>query len=298
MESDGFDQELEIEVKLDLGELRYLSQVLASAEREEDISIVKKAYSDEEKKNLPPNLNTEQSYGNPLSPVEAAEAVPTGSDGLIRHAIVVPDHYCVNGKLLRGLNKRDFDVAQGTIKPRRASLPITRTDLMSSLTKVVNDETPRYIFNGILNGWPSLRHFELIGLEKRKSLLGGVKPPEYIMGSIGQAWTSHWKTDKEGLEDIPPEIPEKGEIYRATLRGAPWTSLGWSPTSPGFVFWFQAQHFEGPRVVYGSDAVSKMGDDVCKAVHMISHRYATKRESPRDKVNTSIVTCALDHHLS
>ena len=70
------------------------------------------------------------------------------------------------------------------------------------------------------------------------------------------------------MPDIPPEIPEKGEIYRATLRGAPWTSLGWSPTSPGFVFWFQAQHFEGPRVVYGSDAVSKMGDDVCKAVRI------------------------------
>ena len=74
---------------------------------------------------------------------------------------------------------------------------------------------------------------------------------------------------------IPPAIMDGNKIYRATLRGPPWSSLGWSQSSPGFVFWFQAQHSEGPRVLYGSDIVSEMDNDTCIAVHMISHRVST-----------------------
>jgi len=279
MQGDEIAQELEVEIKLELGEFRYLSKSLSLDDPEkESITITNTC------KNLAPSLNIEQSYGNPLSPLEAALAVPSGNDGLIRYAIVVPDDFCIDGKLISGLNKRDFDVEKVAIKPRRPSLPITKTDLMRSLTKVDGKEGPRYIFNGILNGWPSLRHFELIGLEKKRSLPGGVQPPDYFMNSIGKTWTSHWKVDKEGKEGIPPEITDQGKIYRATLRGSPWSSLGWSPTSPGFLFWFEAQRSQGPRVVYGSDAVSEMEDDVCIAVHMISHRYATNRESPKDKL--------------
>ena len=69
---------------------------------------------------------------------------------------------------------------------------------MRSLTKVSDEGGRRYIFNGILNGWPSLRHFELIRLEKKRSLPGGVQPPDYIMNSIGKTWTSHWSADVEG----------------------------------------------------------------------------------------------------
>jgi hypothetical protein len=195
MRDDEIAQELEVEMKLELGELRYLAKSMSMDDSdEEEIMITGNI------KNQAPSMNTEQSYGNPLSPVEAVKAVPSGSDGLIRYAIVVPDDFCIDGKLINGLNKRDFDIEKGTIKPRRASLPITKKNLMSSLTKVDSEEGPRYIFNGILNGWPSLRHFELIGLEKKRSLPGGVQPPEYIMKSIGKAWTSHWRADVEGKQ--------------------------------------------------------------------------------------------------
>jgi len=190
-------EELGVDVEMDpTGELRYLSTLI-----EEENSLL--IDSEPKDKNQAPSLRVVQSYGNPLSPEEASEAVPIGSDGLIRHAIVVPDNFCVNGKLLDGLNKRDFDVKKATIKPRRATLPILKKDLMSSLTKVDGEDGPRYIFNGVLNGWPSLRHFELIALEKKRSLPGipgRVQPPHYIMDTFGKAWSSHWSSDKEGKQ--------------------------------------------------------------------------------------------------
>lgn len=272
-ENPGVDEDIELDMA---GELLYLSNSI-----EQDTTA-----SDDTKecRTRAPSLSVVQSYGNPLPEEEANKAVPVGSDGLIRHAIVVPDKFCVDGKLISGLNERDFDVERGVIKPRRPTLPITRKDLMSSLTKVNSDGGVRYIFNGVLNGWPSLQHFELIGLEKKRSLPGRVQPPTYLMEYTGKAWVPHWRAEKEGKEGIPPEFTEPGKIYRATLRGASWTSLGWSAESPGFIFWYEAHNRQGPRVLYGSDTISKVEDDICKMVHMISHRYAVNRESPKDKL--------------
>ena len=182
-------------VELDLNELGYLARSLTldDPENESKLNI-------ETRNKKAKSLCIEQSYGNPLSSVEASRAVPIGNDGLIRYALVVPDNFCKGGELLDGLNPRDYDLEKATIKPRRATLPIKQTDLMSSLTKVDDGTGSRYIFNGVLNGWPSLRHFELIGLEKKRStvLPGGVQPPEYIMNSIGKAWKPHWSSEKEG----------------------------------------------------------------------------------------------------
>lgn len=264
MQDDSFTQDVEVELELEIGgELLYLKTSLEEPEEEDTMC------TEDTDKSRAPSLNVEQSYGNPLSQEEALTTVPSGSDGLIRYAIVIPDDFCVEGKLMSGLNPRDFNVEKGVIKPRRATLPLTKSNLMSSLTMVVSDGGPRYIFNGVLNGWPSLRNFELIGLEKKRCLPGGVQAPEFVMNSIGKAWVPHWRAGK----GTPPEMTDRG-IYRATLRGAPWTSQGWSPSSKGFVFWFEAQRPEGPRVLYGSDAISQLGDDVCKTVHMISHRVS------------------------
>ncbi len=78
----------------------------------------------------------------------------------------------------------------------------------------------------------------------------------------------HFVFERLVTPGTPPEINERG-IYRATLRGAPWTSLGWSPRSEGFVFWFEAQRPQVPRVLYGSNAISELEDDMCKAVSMV-----------------------------
>jgi hypothetical protein len=36
--------------------------------------------------------------------------------------------------------------------------------------------------------------------------------------------------------------------------------------SPGFLFWYESQHPEGPRLTYGTNAVKTVGDDKCTAV--------------------------------
>jgi hypothetical protein len=179
---------------------------------------------------FPPNSSILVSgpfYGNRLSEEKAAALVPPGEDGLVRHAIVIPDNFCTDGKLIGGLNKRDFDLENGAIKPRRPTLPVTQTQLLTSLTKIdlPFGGGPRYIFNGVLNGWPSLRNFELISLEKKRSI-GPLTAPDY-MNSMRGTWSHYWSAEKEGKAGISPAIKDKNKIYRAKLRGAPWSSLGW-----------------------------------------------------------------------
>ena len=212
------------------------------------------------------SLNVDSHYGAPLSEEEAILAVPTGNDGLLRHALVVPDDFCTKGKLVGGLSKRDFDASTGTIKPRRASLPLTQSQLFTSLTKVAGPDGPRWIFHGVLNGWPSLQNFELVRLEKLRSL-GPLTPPHDYVNSIGNAWSRYWSVDEEGKNGISPAIRDKTKIYRAKLRGAPWSSIGWSSDSPGFLFWFEAQRPE-PRVTYGIKAIQEVGDDRCTMVSL------------------------------
>jgi hypothetical protein len=61
------------------------------------------------------------------------------------------------------------------------------------------------------------------------------------------------------------------------------------------VFWFEAQNPE-PRLVYGSNMVNTVGDDMCKTVHMISHRYSVKKESAKAKLTYhSLVLLEWDH---
>jgi hypothetical protein len=216
------------------------------------------------------SLHRDQIYGNKLSEEEALRIIPPGDDGLVWYAIVVPDNFISRGKLIGGLNKRDFNLDDGTIKPRRASLPVTMSQLTTSLTKVVGPQGPRYIFNGVLNGWPSLRNFELIELEKKRSL-GPLHALDY-MNSLSQTWSRYLSVNKEGKDGISPAIKDNNKVYRAKLRGAPWTSTGWSPSSPGFLFWFEAHRPEGPRVVYGIDTVREVGNDICTKVSEIYHR--------------------------
>jgi hypothetical protein len=176
----------------------------------------------------PPITSDKAFYGSPLSKEEAAKRMPPGSGGLVWKAIVIPDNFCSeNGKILRGLNRRDFHVANNTasIKTRRPSLPITVTELFSSLIKIEGTGgSPRYIFNGVLNGWPSLCTFELIVLEKKRSI-GPLTPPDY-MDSSNLTWAHYWGVDDEVQRE--PSIPKDDKrIFRAKLRGAPWTSMGW-----------------------------------------------------------------------
>ena len=205
----------------------------------------------------------EASYGRALTIEKASERMPPEEGGFKWQAIIVPDKFIIEGKLLRGLKPRDFDLERKAIKPRRATPPVFLSDLVSSLTKVGH----RYIFYGVLNGWPALRCLELVAVEQKRQIPG---------------WKEVWSVDDEGARGIPLTFPDRNQIYRATLRGAPWTSHGWSKDSPGFVFWYEAQRREGPRITYGTNILKKVDDGKCTHIHMVAHRYAVKRESPKD----------------
>ena len=214
-------------VVIDMYEFKLLAESLGETEQASGLegSLSVQSKSQASTKNIS-SMASDSDYGRPLSEQAAAAIVPPGNDGMIRYAIVIPDVFCVDGKLtVGGLNKRDFDLTKESIKPRRASLPLTRTDLLSSLTKTDGPDGPRYIFNGVLNGWPSLRNFELVELEKKRSL-GPLTPPDY-MNNVRHAWTHYWSAENEGAAGISPEIEDESKIYRAKLRGAPWSSIGW-----------------------------------------------------------------------
>ena len=105
---------------------------------------------------------------------------------------------------------------------------------------------------------------------------------ELLTGQI--LWRKVWHVDQEGAQGIEPQPPSEHQVYRAKLRGPPWTSMGWSQDSPGFVFWFERQRPEGPRLSYGTNLLKTLGDEICTTIHMVSHRYAVLRESARDRL--------------
>ena len=240
-------------------------------------------------------------YGQPLSPEHAAAEMPVGDLGLKWNATVIPNEFFVDGKLLPGLNTKDFDLDNKTIKPRRASLPVTESDLFSSLTKIDGPDGPRYIFHACLNGWPGLQSpMELVALEQKRDAntipnpkdFLKASPKDLLMGKI--PWTTTWQASVEGAKGIAPALKDHGRIHRAKLKAAPWSAIGWSKHSPGFCFWFEAQRPQGPRVLYGTDLIHELSnEEKCTNIHMISHRYGRPKESPRDRLTYHSI-CVLE----
>jgi hypothetical protein len=221
-------------------------------------------------------------YGEPLSSEEADNLLPFGDGGLTWYATVIPDEFFQNGKLKKGLNRRDFNIEKQELKARRPSLPITSTDFFRSITTINGPNGMRYVFSGILNGWPALRCFEVLAIEERRS--GSTLFPstvELMSGHIqNMLWRKIWDvSDRSG----PPNIPNSHSVYRAKLRGAPWTGQGWSKDSPGFAFWYESQLPHKP-FTFGTNMTTSLGVEKCSRIHMISHRYAVQRESTRDRL--------------
>ena len=164
----------------------------------------------------------------------------------------------------------------------------------------------------ILNGWPGLRHLELLKIDYQ-----GVVP----------RWKTHWDCTKNS--ENKPTFPEEsitiaGSItkVRATLRAGGFTAKGWSKESPGYVFWYQgnaSRIYDGVdtnRVMYGTNILKVFENERmrknqsvwkseksippspnCTNVHMISHRYATGDNTKmKDRVlYHSIVLLEWDH---
>ena len=129
-------------------------------------------------------LSVESAYGHPLSTEEAEKRLPPGNGGIQWHSLLInaDSPFNADGTLRRGLTPRDYDMEKKTIKPRRASLPIVAKDFYSSLTRIGGPKgQARFIFHGILNGWPSLRTFEVVRIERKREK-EFVRPSQIIAG--------------------------------------------------------------------------------------------------------------------
>ena len=208
-------------------------------------------------------------YGEKVSP-EQGDEIMKGEGGLIYHALLVSDDY--------------FDpkhcTKEGNLKTRRPMPQVRCRDFFSSLTKT---KEGKWVFNGVLNGWPALTSLQLLKMEY-----------VYMQKAVTFA-KQYWKAGEEGTEEAP-YFPEAGMAFflqtptsvRITLRKPAWSSFGYSEDSLGFFFWFSLRP-DGPRIAHGENAVRAIEQDGANAkavrAHMIAHRYARKKgESAKDRL--------------
>ena len=150
---------------------------------------------------------------------------------------------------------------------------------------VVKKQHSRWFFSGVLNGFPGLKHLELLKIEYKLVVVPG--------------WKTHWRS-YNNPQDLQPSYPKSvpGMIdVRAKLREPGWSAEGWSKDSPGYVFYYQPPETRTePRILYGTNIIKQFEDErlqqvnkfvfrnqlqpspKCVQVHMISHRYAVLNE--------------------
>jgi len=152
----------------------------------------------------------------------------------------------------------------------------------------------KWIFSGVLNGWPGLKDLEVKKIEYKTHI---------------PKWRVHWHSG-DNPNDSPPTYPHAVmglQEVRAVLRAPGWTAQGWSQDSPGYVYWYTGPDIRDvPRLVFGTNIIkdfekeryenSKNGmlsllnpqsvepSPKCVRVHMISHRYSLLEENLKDRV--------------
>lgn len=209
-------------------------------------------------------------YGEKVGPVEGDE-IMQGTEGLIYTAMLVSDDY----------DNPKHCTPEGGLKTRRPMPQVRARDFFSSLART---KQGKWVFNGILNGWPALTSLQLLKME-------------YVYSQRSLAFAKTYWTASEEKNDDPPYFPEAGTTFfletpksvRITLRKPEWSSIGYSEDSPGFFFWFSPFRAKGPRIAHGENSVKALEEDGrnSRAVraHLVAHRYAKKRgESAKDKL--------------
>eukprot|EP00037_Helgoeca_nana_P015805 m.148064 g.148064 ORF g.148064 m.148064 type:complete len:542 (+) comp23189_c0_seq1:99-1724(+) len=220
-------------------------------------------------------------YGQPESPERAAELCPPGDEGLVYHAQLVPDdwthpEHCTTG---------------GQIKPRRAVLPVREKDFFASLVQTADG---RWLFSGVLNGWPALTCLEVKSITCIARL--GLRA---MVGLEKLQVVRFWDATNPEQRGVAPSFPQGLRSVRVTLRAPHWTTRGWSATSPGNCWWFESRRAEGPRLSHGEGMITNLKSDVaagrfgglepvCTHVHHFSHRYARPGIGGRETSKQSV----------
>lgn len=162
----------------------------------------------------------------------------------------------------------------GKLKPRRPVPHIRISELLEGL----HMKDGRWILCHALNGWPALVNLEL------RSITGKAKRKLAFRRIVNAFWATG--------QPLPAAADVK-ERMRATFRTPAWASVGWSPSSPGFAWWFTGQRdgavapAEG-QFSHGELMVEARQEDVHSSanatfVHAFAHRYPVERETLKDK---------------
>eukprot|EP00128_Syssomonas_multiformis_P002151 Colp12_sorted_trinity150504_noHs@9405 len=220
---------------------------------------------------LQPAEATTSIYGRPLTPEQAAELVPPSDEGLEWQINLVVD------KDEARPQSAAIYAETGEIKPRRPVPTARASEFFNSLVKTPDG---RWIFSGILNGWPALTLFELRSVSVTvKTLLGGIK--------VKPIWDA---SDKNAGEPAYPKWRQTPPRVVCTLRAPHWTAYGWTPTSPGFVWWYSSIRSD-PWFAHGEDMIRRireLQEPEARAVraHLFAHRYAMgdKPETAKNKM--------------
>lgn len=239
-------------------------------------------------------------YGSPLPVNVLKETFPRGqTEGLVWNIRLVPNDYDAKyPRKLKVLDKKDYDPVHRCIKPRRGIPAVKADDFFSSLVRIDDEDDdlkpPRWIFSGILNGWPAFHSLELLRIE-----FMGALPRWHVY------WTSEseaYSQDAEGFKDVDfpvasfrcldpcagnsvvtctattttdntvsintqkrPSYPVRSPLHiisdcRAIVRMPPYTSKGYSKESPGHVWWFEVNR-KVPRILYGTNILREFEKD-------------------------------------
>lgn len=220
-------------------------------------------------------------YGEPLSSEAVTAAHAPGEGGLVWHAQMVPDDW----------QHPKQCTPDGQIKPRRSNLAVHVSEFFRSL---VQGTDGRWIFCGVLNGWPGLTCLELRAVTQKEK---------------GKSVKRVWDAD-HATGEPPPRLT--GGSVRLTLRMPPWSSRGWTEDCKGYVFWFFSQRPPSvqSKTSFGEGMIEQLEADLeaegrqmprAVSVHLFAHRYALgkgKRETAKDLLTYhSAVLVTWDHGL-
>lgn len=118
-------------------------------------------------------------YGAPETPAAAAALVPPSTQGVVWHVqLVADDWHDANACLTsQTFSLKAVSSSVLPIKPRRPVPTVRVSEFASSLVKT---EDGRWLFTGVLNGWPGLTALELRHVTHVEKHQGGRRPTRFF----------------------------------------------------------------------------------------------------------------------
>jgi len=192
---------------------------------------------------------------------------------------IVPDDFCAAAAARPNVEvvRPRACTANGTLKLRRGRPMIFRSELLAmASTSSLSDKMLR----GTVNGWGAITNTTLMSITCKRGVY--IWNPSQVPKSEE---TTFMEVVSNALEDaaFDPECPRPAQALRMRVALPPWSAVGWSQTSPGFVWWYKAQD-SNPRVIFGEDMVRQSSDGRAVRAHLITHRYAKEQEYFKDKL--------------